>query len=265
MLKSVAMGALLAAIAGAAAGLAVPGRIDFRSPLQHWPGAFQTFLPLLGAGGSGAAGCTGVCKVNETINSVSGVNPMTITIPAPANGNTLILCFDFGSSRTLSSITTANVTWTTIFSGTTTGSGTGPTKLGMAFGNVSASAGTTVSIQLSGASFGNISVTEWTGLLASPLDGTGATSTGTSTTPNTSAYTTGTANDLVFALLAQDATTNPSGFPAGYAQLMAPTGGGGATGIWPSYLLPAPSGAQSASWTLSGSTKFATGIIGFKP
>jgi hypothetical protein len=82
-------------------------------------------------------------------------------------------------------------------------------------------------------------------------------------TPSTPAYSTGTANDLVLATLMIANTANITGFPSGYLQLTAIAAG--TVGLSPSYFVPAPAGAQTASWTLNASLRTLSAIQGVKP
>ena len=138
-----------------------------------------------------------------TITHVSGQSgrgtgtssPISVTMAStPTNGNLLIavIALRGSSSRTVSSITETNVTWTKIYAPSVYHSGSYYYDLEIWQGVVTASASTSVSVALSGSATAVVDIYEYSGVLTTSstnLD-TDANSSGSSTTASTG--TTGT-------------------------------------------------------------------------
>ena len=113
-----------------------------------------------GATGSGGGGTTGYRPVyDKATGAGTNTNALAITVTAPTNGNTLILCIDRDATGTISSVVQTNVTWTQL---KTSGVGTAPV-VEIWKGIVSASAGTTVTINCSTTTYTGAHYSEWPG------------------------------------------------------------------------------------------------------
>lgn len=240
--------------------------------LRPWilPIAPQIFLPLVGAGGGGAPGCTPVISLVQQNDALSGscTSCVGTVASAPANGN-MVELVTTGSKVSVtvavSSVTSTNTTWTKdssilVINGTTRSD----TEVwhGLVSGG---SGGTSVTVVWSsalGVSSFTYSLSEWSGTVtSSPADGAAVTNTSLSNSPVTGSYSTGAACELVIAVLADTANNGVNVFPvAPYTNLAQPGGASDA-----SYNVASPLGSQTAAtWTLSGSRNWGTIIQGYK-
>jgi hypothetical protein len=170
------------------------------------------------------------------------------------------------NTRFLSSVDEPGVNWHPAISNQ--GSGISLASF-MWYGGVGRGASATITITTTGAGAQNAqhNVSEWTNMAPFPLDDGGAAIQGNSTTPTTNTYSTVAANELIMACLNQASmTAGPTTFPAGYMQLtgLLGTNSGTPSSLFPSFLVPAPAGPQTASWTLPTALPWITMIQGFK-
>lgn len=257
-------GILLGSLCGLLfAGVLATGSAFSFSPSHVKPVLHQIFLPLLGAGGGSAALPT-ITFVTQTVANASGAtcSSWTFSVPAPANGDTLILNWSVNpNSRSVGGVTlTGTSGWARAIHNSDASLGTGNDEW---FGAVGAGAGTSITITPTGAvttCWANVA--EFSGIAASPLDGSGVGNVAVNTTSTTGAYSTGTANDLVMAPVCLANPANITGFPSGYTQLTLPSG---SPPCEVSYQVVSGSGAQSATWNLNASLRAYNTIIGFKP
>lgn len=260
----------LASILAAAAGMAIPARSELRAVRTGYrmtPAPLQILLPIMGASRPSHT----PILTNQTTNfSIALPASWATTIPAPANGNVLLVNLTSGGSTdpTISSISATNTSgWTRLVSNSG-GSLNNLVNVEMWYGNVGAAAGTTVTITMSGAGSGaGVNISEWACLAASGLpDGTGSSAVVNSANPTTAPYSTTVAGDLVIATVG----TSPQGIltasPGGYTALTAALSGGTVTNTSnrPYYQVGSGTGAQSASWTYSAAINAVALLQGLK-
>lgn len=216
----------------------------------------------------------GISLVNQATNSATiAGSTLAVTVTAPTNGNTMIVCVVNGGSATtsVSSISLTGVaSWSSALVGTANGSGSFQNLSEIWFGLVGAGAGTSLTINFAATAKGRFAnVSEWSGVLtSSPLDGTGSKNNqSTTTTPSTAAYSTGTANDLVIAFLSGSGQSTVTTGPSGYTALNGGHTSGSGLSVFcvPYFQVVAGSGAQSASWTISPGNSTTALLQGFKP
>lgn len=199
----------------------------------------------------------------STAPSTSSCSPLTVTIPAPGAGDILIV----NSGNLPSTFDVATValsgasSWVqTVHDGDTTLNIENDQWSGI----VGMGAATSLTITYSGpvsSCWANVS--EWSGINPdSRVDGGGAAQvTNGSASSSTGAYSTVVGQDLIMAVVCLSNPASITAFPAGYTQLTLPVGGD----CQASYLLAAPEGAQSASWSFSSTQRSFTTIIGYRP
>jgi len=229
----------------------------------------QRDLPLLGAGGGASAPQTPTF-VTQTIGSVGAGSSYATTIPAPANGNSLVVCVSTQHGASLvsqiSSITGTGMSFARIgnaFQGPLI-SGTTRYRIETWIGQVSAGAGTSVTINLTLSLTTSLcSISEWSGVLTTGTinDGNAGTGAATSTSPAPGAYTAAASNDLV---IASAVTISSVSFTADQAAHFTPLTAPGIN-FHCSYIAPAASGAQPTdAWTIGSSSPWLSLIIGYK-
>jgi len=189
----------------------------------------------------------------------SAATSFSVTVPAPANGNTLIAVISTRSTNpgAVSSIfQSGGAAWTRAVQ--TTGSAGTTTEIWYA-SNIQ-SAGTTVTVNLSSALFASGAIAEYGGVLAaSPADQTAnSTGTGTSAVTGTTA-TTAQANELWIGGIGLDSSTPTLVTPLGGFTSVANAQSGNATAtsnakVYVLEKLPGTTGAAASGGTISGAT-----------
>ena len=196
------------------------------------------------------------------LQSATGTSATTLTITAAANGNTLIffIAASATASRTVSSLTCTNVTWSKLV-GTLNGT-TFDCEIWM--GKVSGgSSGTSITIAMSGgAPTVACTALEFSGTV-SIKDGTGTTNTGSSTSPSTGAYSTGESLELVLSCAGYLNGTAPTGLPGGIWTAATFAKNSTTCGVQPCYALNGPRGSVSASFTIT-SANWVTCVVAVK-
>lgn len=204
--------------------------------------------------------------VNETTNTGGPANNITTTIPAPTQGNFLII-----SSHTqkttpaavINSITLTGASFNSVINLTYT-IGAQVNNLSIWRGQInSAAPGTSLVVHYNNVAASiQVDIEEWSGInIPTPVDGSGSTVswTTTSSSETTAAYSTTVANDLVVAVIDAGGvaiTSNPTGYTGN-------TSVGSRLQLW--YNAVSGSGAQSATFGLSSSPGGAIVFIGFQP
>lgn len=156
------------------------------------PGVTSVFLTGCAAGAGGGNG-DAISFVQSATGFTASGSSFTITLSStPVNGNTIIV--SAVTTGTISSISQTGVTWTKDVAQTP-----GGTDEEFWHGNVGASPGSVITVNLSGGTIGSGIAWEFSGLTSSPYD-IAANNTGTSTAPDSG--TTGTTSQAVELYLA---------------------------------------------------------------
>lgn len=95
----------------------------------------------------------------QNVSSQSNASSLTLTITAPTEGNVLLLLLGTSGTRTISSVTTTNVTWSALVQETD-----GGVRVELWKGVVGASAGTSIAITPSGSGWNSGRVFEYAGI-----------------------------------------------------------------------------------------------------
>lgn len=218
-------------------------------------------FPGPGMSAASGGGSISSAPVHEGTGSWSSGSSFAVTITAPTSGNTLIAAScSSAATPTISSITSTNVTWR----GTAAISSATNEACSIWCGDVGASAGTTVTFNLSAASGAHrANVSEWSGIAAcaSAQDASGSGSNnGTSATPTTATVTpTASRNALLIACTRKAGTFTAGSETNGFTTLTTANSG------WRySYLVvSSTSGTYSTGWTFSTSTVYDAEIAAF--
>ena len=185
-------------------------------------------------------------------NAAGTASPYTIT--GAANGNILVLGFaDFRSpaARTISSLSTTNVTWSKL-GGTTNGTMDAEIWLGVVSGGTS---GTSITVTMSGTGatlvmrayeFGTP-----VGTGTPAADGTFTTNTGTSVTPALGTFTPTESSNLKVGVAGWANGTTPSASPGGVWTAGTFTANSTVVGVQFIYDLIGSASSDSGSWTIT--------------
>lgn len=127
------------------------------------------------------------------------------------------------------------------------------------------SSGTSVTVTYGTGALTDATISEWSGLDASPVDGTCTANGGTSANPTTGNYTSANAADVLIAWVGGQAATTPTTPTNSFNQIAAGSGGSGGNTHYgaASYRIVSSTGTYSTGWTVA-STTWRSLLIGFK-
>ncbi len=189
---------------------------------------------------------------NAFVRDNGAFSGTSATITAAASGNTLVLFFvnqRNGAARTISSISTTNVTWVKL-----AGLQSGTCDVEIWYGTVAGgTSGTAVTLTMSGTGAnGAGNILEFSGVLTSGTinDGTGVTNNNTSTSPTTGGFTANEGNDLLLACEGHLNGTTPSATPGGSWSNGTFANNSTTCGVRGAYQAIGTAGSKSASWTI---------------
>lgn len=206
--------------------------------------------------------------VNQSRNNTNTLtSSISITIPAAASGNTLIVFVNYHNAsfaRSVSSVSCTNTSFSSL--GSTSGAGLN-SGTDIWFGPVSGgSSGTTVTVNFSGTAIAEACVVECSGIVTSSAADGSATDNhqASGTTPySTGTYTNTNANDVILLALGcvGTSTTTPS-TPSGYTALNSQSDTADNGCIFPFYQVVSSTGSQSASFTSIGGATGVNSVLG---
>lgn len=188
-------------------------------------------------------------------NPSGGLSQFTVDMgTAPADGNTLILCFRAKSStQTISSITQTGATWALVKRSNTNWS----SEIWMATNVSGASRSFTVHLSAGTPSGVRVITSEWTGWSGGlTVDQTGANN-GVSTNPSSASITTTKPNALLVATVAQNASGSPTSPTNSFTQFPSDLTG---DQFAAAYRIVSATGTYSTGWTDSTSTSWDSAI-----